>query len=134
MTKSLKAKLKLKERINKISCAISVIGLVLMIIGISMGFVPVLLGIMGLIGALCGALIVLFQIIITILMYANISWGSNNMQAMTTRSTAITLSIINLFFLLFSGYMFYAGPIVGQLLLLALIITIVAGIIFKDDN
>ncbi|MHA1240545.1 MAG: hypothetical protein ACTSQU_07095 [Promethearchaeota archaeon] len=134
MTKSLKAKIIVKERINKISCTISVIGLILMIIGISVGFFPVLLGIMGLIGALSGGLIVLFQIIITVMMYASISWGGIGQEAPNVRSTTIILSIVNLLFLLFSGYMFYAGPIVGQLLLLALIITIVAGIIFKDDT
>ena len=134
MTKSLKNKIESQNRINKISCALSVIGLVLMIIGISVGFIPVILGIMGFMGALCGGLIVLFQIIITVIMYIRISWGGNSLQAMSTRSTAITLSIINFVFLLFSGYMYYAGPIVSQLLLLALIITIVAGIIFRDDN
>ena len=134
MTKSLKDKIKLQNRINWISCAISGIGLAIILIGISVGFVPIFLGRIGIMAIISAGLIVLFQIIIIVLMYLNISWGGIDQQALSTRSTTITLSIINLVFLLLGGFIFYAGPIISELLFLVPIITIIAGIIFKDYN
>ena len=131
-----------KKNKNLLSLAISGIGLVFTIIGVLVGIEPLILETYVQYGLLITSiviemtvLILVFQVIITAIMFVNIRNEGIDKQSLSTESITIILSILNLFFLQLTGLLFYAGKTVlifGQLLFIVPIITIIAGIIFSD--
>ena len=135
-----------KDKTNRISCLISIIGLVLIFIGVIQIILPLLL-VGGLFGGFEGLMVaillpvasILCQGVVINVMYKGIkNKGFTNKktgQDVPIRKAAMYTSIINLVIILIiiamSGVFIYA-PIFGILLLLAPIITIVAGFIFKE--
>ncbi len=131
-----------KKNKNLLSLAISGIGLVFTIIGVLVGIEPLILETYVQYGVLITSiviemtvLILVFQVIITAIMFVNIRNEGIDKQSLSTESITVILSIVNLFFLQLTGLLFYAGKTVlifGQLLFIVPIITIIAGIIFSD--
>jgi len=135
-----------KDKINLISCAVSVIGLIFIIVGVYPIVLPLMLfgGFFGGFGGLIMAILfpvlfVLMQGIIIFAMFMSIKnkgfASPKTLEIVSIRKVTITSSTINLVFILIaifmSGVFFYA-PINGMLLILTPIITIAAGMIFQE--